>query len=103
MHRVSAAATRLSAAMQISSLTTLAAADELRAATSDATAWYARNPCPHRVLGRLVAGNLQTCAEVAVSAQPVATDEASLGSAALRRLRSLLEVLAAQSEIFETW
>src|SRR5580704_114545 len=46
LRRVTNAETRFSAAMSMNHVTMLAAADELEAATREAMAWMAGNPCP---------------------------------------------------------
>ena len=63
---VSAAERRLSASISVNKITVLAAADELQAASTDATVWLTSNPCPDAKLRAHVAWMLNTCAEVAL-------------------------------------
>ena len=55
LHRVTAAERRLAAAIRVNKVTMLAAADELQAATMDATMWLTANPCPEPWLRAQVA------------------------------------------------
>ncbi len=103
MYRVATAASRLSVSMRVNGTTMLAAADELRAATRDATTWFAANPCPDRMLGSFVAGILDTCAEMALAAQRIATEPDGDRSDTWRRLGRLLALVGAQSQTFGTW
>lgn len=70
---VLAAERRLSVSLQLNVVTMLAAADELSAATKVATVWSAAKPCPEAGLGVQMARMLNNCAEVALTAQRVAT------------------------------
>ena len=68
LHRVTAAERRLSASIRVNKITMLAAADELQAATMDATTWLTANPCPEARLRAQVAWVLTSCAEAALTA-----------------------------------
>ena len=81
----------------------LAAADELEAATRDATAWLTANPCPDVKLGAHIAWILTTCTEVSLAARrtligPYAGTESVMG-----RLRELLTVIDFHSETLDAW
>jgi hypothetical protein len=103
MHRVATGANRLSASMGVNRTTTLAAADELQAATKAAKAWFDANPCPDRTLGGFVADFLNTCAETALTAQRFATEADTEHEEARRHLGELLTLVDAQSRAFGTW
>jgi hypothetical protein len=103
MYRVAAAASRLSVSMRVNGTTTLAAADELQAASKAATTWFAANPCPDRMLGSFFAGILNSCDEIALAAQRAATEHDTERTETWRRLGRLLALVGAQSRTFETW
>jgi hypothetical protein len=92
LRRVADAEDRFSASMSLNEVAMLAAADELWAATRDATAWVAANVCPVMELEGRVALMLNTCAEVALTAQQAITDSADI-EAIIGRLRGLLAVV----------
>jgi hypothetical protein len=71
----------------------LAAADELQAVTTDTTAWVATNPCPDPNLAGHVALMLNTCADVALTAQRAATDPSAATERAMGRLGRLLGLI----------
>lgn len=103
LHRVSAAERRLSASISVNKITVLAAADELQAASTDATVWLTSNPCPDAKLRAHVAWMLNTCAEVALAAQHAVTDPAANTKAVMGRLRYLLTVFDFDSETLDAW
>ena len=93
LRRVADAEGRFSASMKVNEVAMLAAADELWAATRDATAWVAANVCPVMELEGRVALMLNTCAEVAFAAQQAITDDSADIEAITGRLRDLLAVV----------
>jgi hypothetical protein len=101
--RVTAAERRFSASLKVNHVTILAAADELGAATRDATTWVEANPCPDLELGGRVALMLKTCAEVAFTAQRVITDPSRDTQAVIGRLGDLLAIIDFHSETLDTW
>lgn len=101
--RVTGAERRFSASLKVNQVTILAAADELAAATRDATAWVEASPCPDLELGGRVALMLKTCAEVAFTAQRVITDPSSDTEAVIGRLGDLLAIIDFHSETLDTW
>ena len=101
--RVTGAQRRLSASLNVNEVTMLAAADELDAATKEATAWLASNVCPDGVLGSHVARMLKTCGDVAKTAQRTITNPASDTTAVLGRLAGLLAVVNIQSQALDDW
>jgi hypothetical protein len=100
---VTGAETRFSASLKVNEVTMLAAADELGAATRDATAWVAANACPHSELGLRVALMLTTCSEVALTAQRVITDPSGDTEAVIGRLRDLLAIIDFHSRTLDDW
>ena len=94
---------RLSASLKVNEVTMLAAADELDAATEEATAWMASNICPDGVLGSQVARMLNTCGEVAHTAQRAIANPSTDTTAVLGRLAGLLAVINIQSQALEDW
>jgi hypothetical protein len=98
LHRVTSAERRFSMSTAVNRITVLAAADELRAATTGATAWLTANPCPDAELREYVAWMLNTCAEVARAAQQAVADPTADTRAVMDRLRYLLTVFDFDSE-----
>ena len=80
-----------------------AAADELDAATREAMAWMAGNPCPDAELGGRVGLMLSTCAEVALTAERALTDPTADFEAVFGRLGDLLAIIDFHSETLEAW
>ena len=101
--RVTRAQRRLSASLKVNEVTMLAAADELDAATKEAKAWMASNICPDGVLGSHVARMLNTCREVAHTAQRAITNPSTDTTAALGRLAGLLAIINIQSQALDDW
>ena len=93
LRRVADAEGRFSTSMSVNEVAMLAAADELGAATRDATAWVAANVCPVMELEGRVALMLNTCAEVALAAQRVITGPSTDIEATVGRLGDLLAVI----------
>jgi hypothetical protein len=98
LDRVTTAERRFSASTSVNKITMLAAADEMQAATTDATEWLTGNPCPDVRLREYVSWMLNTCAEVARAAQRAVTDPEVNTRAATDRLRYLLTVFDFDSE-----
>ncbi len=98
LRRVADAEGRFSASMRVNEVAMLAAADELWAATRDATAWVAANVCPDMELEGRVALMLNTCAEVALTAQQAITNPSTDVEAIIGRLGDLLAVIDFQSQ-----
>lgn len=103
MQRVTAAERRFSASIRVNTTTMLAAADELEAATRDASVWIKANPCPKAKLGAHVAWMLNTCTEVALTAQRAISGPFADVEAALGRLTDLLAVIDFHSETLDAW
>ena len=103
LHRVTDAEHRFSRSLKMNEATMLAAADELSAATMDATAWIAANACPDFELGGRVALMLDTCAEAALTAQRAITDPFADTKAVIRRLGDLLGIIDFQSRALDDW
>jgi hypothetical protein len=95
-HRFTASITRNTSAM-------LAAADELQAAATDATAWVATNPCPDPNLAGHVALMLNTCADVVLTAQRAATDPSADTERAMGRLGRLLGLIDFHLRALDDW
>ncbi|MGO9855656.1 MAG: hypothetical protein ACLPYY_11510 [Acidimicrobiales bacterium] len=87
----------------MSELTMLAAADELEAATRDATGWLTANPCPDVKLGAHIAWILTTCTEVSLAAQRAVTGPYAGTESVMGRLRELLTVIDFHSATLDTW
>jgi hypothetical protein len=94
---------RFSASLKMNRATMLAAADELGAATRDATAWTTANSCPDIRLRGRVALMLNTCAEAALTAQRAVTDPVADTKAVIRRLGDLLRIIDFQSRALDDW
>lgn len=90
LHRVTAAERRLAAAIRVNKVTMLAAADELQAATMDATMWLTANPCPEPWLRAQVAWVLNSRAEAASTARRAVSDPLAYTEEAIVRVRGLL-------------
>jgi len=103
LKRVMAAERRFSASISVNKITMLAAADELDAATRDATVWLTANPCPDAKLGVHVAEMLTTCAEVALVAQRAVTGPFAGSEGVMARLRDLLTVINFHSAVLDAW
>ena len=93
LERVTGAENRFSVSLKANEVTMLAAADELQAATWDAKLWVAANACPDVELGGRVALMLNTCAEVALTAQRAIFDPSADTEAIIGRLGDLLAVI----------
>jgi hypothetical protein len=103
LRRVTNAETRFSAAMSMNHVTMLAAADELEAATREAMAWMAGNPCPDHDVAARVGLMLSTCAEVAFTAEMALTNSAADIEAVFGRLGDLLAIIDFHSETLKAW
>jgi hypothetical protein len=90
LHHVTSAERRLSASIRVNKITMLAAADELQAATMDATTWLTANPCPEAGLGAQVAWVLNSCGEAVLTAQRAACDPLAYTEDTIVRIRGLL-------------
>jgi hypothetical protein len=103
LHRVTAAERRFAAAMQTNDVSMLAAADELEAATRDAESWLVANPCPDLKLGTHVSWMLNTCVEVALTAQRAASDRGARTAAVMERLRDLIVTIDYHAQTLDAW
>jgi len=103
LQRVTAAERRFSGALHVNEITTLAAADELEAATRDARVWVKANPCPDLKLGTHVTWMLNTCAEVALSTQRAISDPDVDTDAVMGRIGTLLAVIDFHSQTLDAW
>jgi hypothetical protein len=103
LRRVTNAETRFSAAMSVNHVTMLAAADELDAATREASAWMSGNPCPDPELGGRISLMLSTCSEVAHTAERALTDPTADIEAVFGRLGDLLAIIDFHSETLSAW
>ena len=103
LQRLMAAEQRFSAALHVNEVTTLAAADELEAATRDARVWVKANPCPDLKLGTHVTWMLNTCAEVALTTQRAITDPHLDAEAVMGRIGTLLAVIDFHSQTLDAW
>jgi hypothetical protein len=103
LHPVTDAEHRFSTSLKMNESTMLAAADQLSAATMDATAWIAANACPDFELGGRVALMLNTCAVAALTAQRAITDPFADTKAVIRRLGDLLRIIDFQSQALDDW
>jgi hypothetical protein len=100
---VTAASRRFLASVSVNEATMLAAVDELQAATRDAAAWLVANPCPDPKLGTHVPWMLNTCAEIALTAQRAVLDPGSDTEAVMGRLAHLLAVIDLHSQMLDAW
>jgi hypothetical protein len=98
LNRVTAAEERFCRSTSVNKITMLAAADELQSATTHATVWLTANPCPDVDLRERVAWMLNTCAEVAFTAQRAVTDPTTNTKAVMDRLRYLLTIFDFDSD-----
>jgi hypothetical protein len=103
LRRVSRAETRFTVAIRLNSTTTLAAADELEAATTEAMVWMMDNHCSEIRIDSRVALMLNTCAEVARTAKQVITHPSGDLQAVASRLVSLLSSIDFRSESLGAW
>ncbi len=101
--RVTSAETRFSASMSVNEVTMLAAADELEVATREAMVWVAANPCSDLELGGRVALMLDTCAEVAHTAQRAILDPSADTGRVVGRLGDLLAIIDFHSQTLDAW
>jgi len=101
LQRVTGAKRRLSASLTVNDSTMLVAADELEAATSEAAAWMAANACPDQVLGTRLAWMLNTCAQVALTAQRAATDHSGQAEPVMGSLEDLLAIIDIYSQTLD--
>jgi hypothetical protein len=101
LHRVTAAERRFSASLRINEVTMLAAADELQVAARETTKWLIANPCPDWKRGAHAVRMLNTCAEVALTAQQVITDPFADTQAVMDRLSNLLAVIDFHSQLLD--
>lgn len=101
--RVSSAETRFSAAIRLNPVTTVAAADELEAATMEAMVWMMDNHCSEVRLDSRVALMLNTCAEVARTAKQVITHPSGDLEAVVGRLVDLLANIDFRSQSLGAW
>ncbi len=103
LHRVTAAERRFAASLRVNEITMLAAADELEAATREAETWLAANPCPDLKLGAHISWMLNTCVEVALTAQRAITDPYTDTETVMSRLRDLLVTIDFHAQTLDTW
>ncbi|MBV8462559.1 MAG: hypothetical protein JO368_04645 [Acidimicrobiales bacterium] len=90
LQRLNAAEDRFLGSIALNQATMLAAADELQAATTDATTWLKAHPCPDEGLAGHVDLLLQACTEVARTAQLATTEPWADTRLAMVRLGRLL-------------
>ena len=81
----------------------LAAADELEVATREATAWMLGNLCPDLELGGRLQLMLNTCAEVALTAQRAIAGPYADLDAVIARLGDLMVVMRYQLQTLDIW
>ena len=103
LYRVTAAERRFSGSMRVNEVTVLAAADELEAAPRDAVVWLEAHPCPDQRLGAHLAGMLETCTEVARTAQRAIVGHTGDTAAVMARLNELLTVIDLRWESLDAW
>jgi serine/threonine protein phosphatase PrpC len=103
LYRVTAAERRFTASMRVNEITVLAAADELEASTRDAGAWLGAHPCPDERLGAHLRGMLDTCSEVASTAQRAIIGHTGDTAAVMSRLNELLTVIDLRWESLDAW
>src|ERR1700730_17739462 len=103
LQRVSGAERRFSASVRVNKSTMLAAADELEAATRDATAWMVANPCPNARLGAPGFWLMHRCTEVALTAQRAVEGPYANLDAVMDRLGELLAIIDFHSETLDAW
>jgi len=98
LQRVAEAESRFSASMRVNEVTMLAAADELQAATWAAKLWTTVNACPDEELDGHIALMLNTCAEIALTAQRAIFDPSANKEAIVGRLEDLVAVIDCQPQ-----
>lgn len=103
LQRVIAAERRFAGSIRLNEVTMLAAADELEAATRDATTWMSANPCPDAKLGAHIGWLLSTATEVALTAQRAITGPFADVEAVMGRLCDLLAVVDFHSRTLDGW
>ncbi len=103
LNRAREAESRLSSVLGHSSISVLAAADEVQVAARDATVWLTANPCPDSAMGAHVARILNTYAELALFAQRSATDPSANLKLVRSHLRDLLAVIVFHSQTLDDW
>jgi hypothetical protein len=103
LFRVSAAERRFAVSLGHSKAAMLAAADELDAATRDATTWLTTHPCPDLNLGDQVALFVNTCAEVAVTSRSSVASPPADQLSVMSRLGGLLSVIDHQVRAMDSW
>ena len=101
LQRVTGAESRFSASMRLNEIAMLAAADELEAAAREATSWMVGNRCPDSELGGRVALMLNTCTEVALTAQRAIAGPYAGLDAVSGRLGDLLAVIGLQLQTLD--
>ncbi len=101
--RVTGAVSRFSASMRVNEVTLLAAADELEAATGEATWWMVANACPDLELGGRFTLMLNTCTELALTAQRAIAGPYADLEAAVGRLGDLLAIIDFHSQTLGAW
>jgi hypothetical protein len=97
LYRVTAAERRFTASMRVNEITVLAAA------TRDAGVWLEAHPCPDERMGAHLLGSLDTCTEVAQTAQRAIIGHAGDTAAVMARLNELLTVIDLRWESMDTW
>lgn len=103
LQRVTAAERRFSASISLNEVTMLAAADELEAATREASVWISGNPCPDPKLSAHIGWLLSTATEVALTAQRAITGPFADAEAVMGRLCDLLAVMDFHSQTLDSW
>ena len=103
LDRVTVIGRRFSESMGEDEAAMLAVADELQAATADATAWLEANPCPDVKLGTHVSWMQSTCAEIALTAQRAVIDPSGDTEAVTSRLGHLLSVIDFHLQMLDEW
>jgi hypothetical protein len=103
LYPVTCAKNQLSASLRVNEVTMLAAADALAAATRDSKAWFVANACPDLVLRTRVAWMLNTCSEVALTAQWVVSDPSADTAGVIDRLEGLLAIIDIYSQTLDNW
>ena len=100
---VACAKRRLSASLSVNEFAMSLAADELEAAAWKAMAWMAANECQDRELGMRVIWMLDTCAEVALTAQRAVAESFPATEPVMSNLGNLLAVIDIYSQTLEDW
>jgi hypothetical protein len=102
LYPVTCAKNQLSASLRVNEVTMLAA-DALAAATIDAKDWFVANACPDLVLRTRVDWMLNTCSEVALTAQWVVSDPSADTAGVIDRLEGLLAIIDIYSQTLDNW